>query len=96
MNCYPDLAAQNKRVRHQEGAVRNERFVEACLKRIKTAPDAEEGLRRLLGYLGKNLQCSRVYIFEEMDRQHICTILLSPLLAEDNPPPENMEKAMQS
>lgn len=52
-------------------AARNERFVEACLKQINTAPDAEEGLRCLLRYLGERLQCSRVYVFEEMDRQHI-------------------------
>lgn len=52
-------------------AARNERLVEACLKRINTAPDAEEGLRCLLRYLGECLQCSRVYVFEEMDRQHI-------------------------
>lgn len=58
-------------VKSNRMAVRNERFVEACLKQINTAPDAEEGLCRLLRYLGECLQCSRVYVFEEMDRQHI-------------------------
>lgn len=56
---------------HQEEAVKNERFVGECLKKIHTAPDAEEGLRRLLKYLGESLECERVYVFEEMDRQHI-------------------------
>ena len=52
-------------------AGRNERFAGECLRRIKTAPDPEEGLRRLLRYLGLALECDRVYVFEEMDRQHI-------------------------
>lgn len=52
-------------------AARNERFMEKCLKQINTTADAEEGLRRLLAFLGENLGCERVYVFEEMDRQHI-------------------------
>lgn len=55
----------------QEGAFRNERFVEKCLKKVRGAPDAEEGLRRLLAFLGEELECDRVYVFEEMDRQHM-------------------------
>lgn len=57
--------------RSNEMAARNERFVEQCLKQINTAANAEEGLHRLLQYLGEILQCDRVYVFEEMDRQHI-------------------------
>lgn len=57
--------------RNDKMAARNERFVEQCLKQINSATDAEEGLRRLLQYLGEILQCDRVYVFEEMDRQHI-------------------------
>lgn len=52
-------------------ASRNEEFMEKCLKQINAATDAEDGLRRLLQYLGETLQCDRVYVFEEMDRQHI-------------------------
>lgn len=52
-------------------AARSERFVNECLKQIKAAPDAEEGLRRLLRFLGERLECERVYVFENMDRQHI-------------------------
>lgn len=52
-------------------AARNEQFVEQCLKQINNATDAEEGLRQLLQFLGETLQCERVYVFEEMDRQHI-------------------------
>ncbi len=52
-------------------AARNERFVEQCLKQINTAPDAEDGLHRLLRFLGEALECERVYVFENMDRQHI-------------------------
>lgn len=55
----------------QENAARNERFVSECLKKIRAASDAEEGLRSLLQYLGESLECERVYVFEEMDRQHI-------------------------
>lgn len=55
----------------KDGAIRNERFVGKCLKKIHAAPDAEEGLRCLLEFLGKSLECDRVYVFEEMDRQHI-------------------------
>ncbi len=54
-----------------EDAARNERFVEECLKIIHAAPNAEQGLLRLLKYLGETLECERVYVFEEMDRQHI-------------------------
>ena len=32
---------------YQESAARNEQFVGECLKKIRAAPDAEEGLRRL-------------------------------------------------
>lgn len=56
---------------HQEDAARNERFVGECLKKIQATSDAEEGLRRLLNYLGESMECERVYVFEEMDRQHI-------------------------
>lgn len=56
---------------HRKGAVKNERFVGECLKKIRTAPDAEEGLRRMLQFLGESLECERVYVFEEMDRQHL-------------------------
>lgn len=55
----------------EERAAWNERFVEACLQRLHTAPSAEEGLHRLLAFLGESLGCGRVYVFEEMDRQHI-------------------------
>lgn len=54
-----------------EGAAGNEQFVEQCLKKIHAAPDAEAGLGCLLEFLGKSLECDRVYVFEEMDRQHI-------------------------
>ena len=54
---------------YQESAARNEQFVGECLKKIRAAPDAEEGLRRLLRFLGERLECDRVYVFEEMDRQ---------------------------
>lgn len=64
-------AGQGLRMPHQEGAVRNERFVAECLKKIRAASDAEEGLSRLLQYLGESLECDRVYVFEEIDRQHI-------------------------
>lgn len=57
--------------RNDKMAARNERFVEQCLKQINSATDAEEGLRHLLQYLGETLQCDRVYVFEEMDRQQI-------------------------
>lgn len=55
----------------QEGAARNERFAGECVKLLHAAPNAEEGLRRLLAFLGKALECDRVYVFEVMDRQHI-------------------------
>lgn len=63
---------QGQWLEHQEGAVRNERFVAECLRNMRTALNAEEGLCRLLRYLGESLECDRVYVFEEMDRQHIC------------------------
>lgn len=56
---------------HQEGAVRNERFVAECLKKIHAEGDAEKGLVQLLRFLGESLECDRVYVFEEIDRQHI-------------------------
>lgn len=71
MDLNANFAEPNIYQDHQEEAVKNERFVGECLKRIHTAPDAEEGLRRLLKYLGESLECERVYVFEEMDRQHI-------------------------
>ena len=71
MELRTDSAGQSLHLRHQEGAARNERFVEQCLKQINTAANAEAGLRRLLEHLGKTLGCERVYVFEEIDRQHI-------------------------
>lgn len=71
MEFSTNLAGPNLRLCHQEGAARNQRFVAECLKKIRAAPDAEEGLRRLLRFLGESLECERVYVFEEMDRQHI-------------------------
>lgn len=53
-------------------AARNEQFVKECLDQINHAPDAETGVRQLLQHLGEKLACDRVYVFEEMDRQHIC------------------------
>lgn len=55
----------------KERAMRNELFVEHCLKQIKQAKDSEESIQNLLRYLGESLQCDRVYVFEDMDRQHI-------------------------
>lgn len=52
-------------------AARNEQFVGECLKKIHNAKDAEEGMRQLLSFLGEQLECERVYVFEEMDRQHL-------------------------
>lgn len=49
----------------------NEQFAGECVKLLHSAPGAEEGLRRLLEHLGETLECERVYVFEEMDRQHI-------------------------
>lgn len=69
LNKNPD--GQTPCLLHQEGAARNERFVSECLKKIRVAPNAEEGLRSLLQFLGESLECDRVYVFEEMDRQHI-------------------------
>lgn len=71
MELTAKLSGPKERLCHHEGAARNERFVEACLKKIRTASDAEEGLHRLLKFLGESLECERVYVFEEMDRQHI-------------------------
>ena len=59
------------RLRHQEGAEGNERFVAACMELLSAAQTPEEGLRALLAFLGEGLACDRVYVFEEMDRQHI-------------------------
>lgn len=72
MELKTSLSGQSRHMRHQEGAVRNERFVEKCLKKIHAAADAEDGLRSLLKYLGESLECERVYVFEVMDRQHLC------------------------
>lgn len=52
-------------------AVRNEKFVEQCLKQINNAKNVEEGLRNLLRYLGETLQCDRVYVFENMDQLYV-------------------------
>lgn len=52
-------------------AARNEEFVGKCLKKIHHAKDAEDGMRQLLCFLGEQLKCDRVYVFEEMDRQHL-------------------------
>ncbi len=54
-----------------DSAIRNEQFVGKCLKKIHAAQGAEEGLQDLLEYLGRSLECERVYVFEEMDRLHI-------------------------
>lgn len=60
-----------ERQNFQERAAWNERFVAECLRGLHAARSAEEGLHRLLAYLGESLECDRVYVFEEMDRQHI-------------------------
>lgn len=60
-----------ERRRFQERAAWNERFVAECLHKLHAASGAEEGLRQLLAFLGETLGCDRVYVFEEMDRQHI-------------------------
>lgn len=52
-------------------SARNEAIAGECLNIINLAPDAEEGLRRLLEHLGKALRCDRVYVFETIDRQHL-------------------------
>lgn len=72
MDLKTNPAGQSQHMRHQESAVRNERFLEKCLKKIHAAPNAEDGLRSLLKYLGEALECERVYVFEAIDRQHIC------------------------
>lgn len=72
MEWNTSVAGRGQRLRHQEDAVRNERFVGECLKKIRAAENAEEGLRQLLRFLGERLECDRVYVFEEMDRQHLC------------------------
>ena len=59
------------RMYHLKKAEYNERFVGECLKLIMQAVSAEDGLRQLLQYLGRELKCDRVYVFEEMDRQNI-------------------------
>ena len=64
-------APAEQKLHHQAEAARNEQFVSQCLQMIQTAPDPEEGLRRLLAFLGEALACRRVYVFEEMDRQHV-------------------------
>lgn len=69
MDCNSDMAEH--KLTHQEGAARNERFVEECLRQINALPCAEDGLCCLLKYLGEALECERIYVFEEMDRQHI-------------------------
>ena len=44
----------------------NECFAGECLRNIRSAPNAEEGLRWLLEHLGKSLTCDRVYVFEHI------------------------------
>lgn len=55
----------------QENAIENERFVKECLTKLHAAENPEMGLQQLLEFLGERLECHRVYVFEEMDRQHI-------------------------
>lgn len=71
MESTMNPAEQNVQSNHHQSAVRNEHFVKECLKRIHEAPDAEDALHRLLRFLGESLECERVYVFEEMDRQHL-------------------------
>lgn len=71
MDRNTNLAEQIPRRLWQEEAVRHEEFVALCLHKIRTASNAEEGLRSILRFLGESLECDRVYVFEEMDRQHI-------------------------
>lgn len=71
METNLNLTIQERQLRFQERAAWNERFVEACLQKLHAAPNAEEGLHQLLAYLGERLGCDRVYVFENMDRQHI-------------------------
>ena len=49
----------------KENAAYNEQFVGECLKKIRKAPDAEEGLNQLLRFLGERLECDRGYVFEK-------------------------------
>lgn len=70
MELNTNSAVQNLRLCPQESAAWNERFVGECLKKISAARNAEEGLHSLLKFLGESLECERVYVFEEMDRQH--------------------------
>lgn len=70
MTADRHITRQDTNFNDQEGAARNERFAGECVKLLHAAPDAEEGLRRLLAFLGKTLECDRVYVFENMDRQH--------------------------
>lgn len=51
----------------QERAAWNERFVAVCRQKLCTPTNAEEGIRQLLAFLGENLRCHRVYVFEEVD-----------------------------
>lgn len=71
MKKNKNISAPPPLLRRQEGAEGNERFVAACMERLSSVPDPEEGLRMLLAFLGEGLACDRVYVFEEMDRQHI-------------------------
>lgn len=71
METNRNSGEQNVHLLKWEGAAGKERFVGECLKKIHAAPNAEEGLRSLLRFLGESLKCERVYVFEDMDRQHI-------------------------
>lgn len=71
MDSNSSAVKHSKDLQHHEDALRNEQFVGECLKKIHTAKDAEEGMRMLLQFLGEQLECERVYVFEEMDRQHL-------------------------
>lgn len=71
MTVHISPASQEYLLRQQADAARNEKLAGECLKIIRSAPDAEKALRKLLQYLGESLSCDRVYVFEEMDRHHM-------------------------
>lgn len=71
MDLNTSVAGKSQYVPNNEDAARNELFVKECLKKIHNAKDAEEGMHQLLCFLGEQLECERVYVFEEMDRQHL-------------------------
>lgn len=55
----------------REQSAWNERFVAVCLQKLRAPVDIEEGVRQLLAYMGENLRCHRVYVFEERDQLHL-------------------------